>query len=119
MSDSLPDPTDVRDERIAALLETEPLDELTRARLVRTAMDASTPVSTPASESPWARRSRWIGAAAAVVLLGVVLVGVFARQQTSERFNDAGPRLAPSPTAADERAATPQAGPTDVASAFA
>ena len=103
MSDSPHDPTDVRDERLAARLETEPLDEVTRARLVRTAMAAS---AVPEPSSWWTKRSHWVGAAAVFVLLAVVLFGVAVRQQ-SETFNEAGSKLAPN-SASDERTASPQ-----------
>ena len=114
MSDSPHDPTDVRDEQLAARLETEPLDEVTRARLVRTAMAAS---AVPAPSSRWTKRSQWVGAAALVVLLVVVLFGVVARQQTSDKFNDAGSRLSSNDggSSSDERStqlALPASGST-------
>ena len=68
--DSRPDdsrPDDLRDDRLAALLAVEPLDDVTRRRLVRTALDGDAPAAgAPAS----GRRPRawWAAAAAAVVV---------------------------------------------------
>jgi hypothetical protein len=59
---------DARDERVAAWLEAEPLDDVTRRRLVTNAMRET-------SEKRDLHAARWIAAAAAIV---VVLVGVLA-----------------------------------------
>ena len=70
MADDRPD--DQRDERIATWLEAEPLDELTRRRLVAGAMQATAEApSSPPSRRAW----RWIATAAVIV---VVLVGALA-----------------------------------------
>ena len=76
MSDSPHDSTDQRDERLAALLQPAPLDEVTRARLVHAAMDASEAHTEAAQdETPRSRsRARWFAVAAAVVL--VIAVGI-------------------------------------------
>src|SRR3954451_15341355 len=81
MNDAPRDPTDARDERIAARLEAEPLDDLTRARLVRTAMAASEPgaAATARKRATSGSRLRWLGVAAAIVLVLAVGVAVFAR----------------------------------------
>jgi hypothetical protein len=55
---------DARDERIAGLLDVEPLDELTRHRLVSTAVRASAP--------PTTRVSRRLVAAAAIAAVAIV-----------------------------------------------
>ncbi|HEY7107030.1 MAG TPA: hypothetical protein VH986_11550 [Acidimicrobiia bacterium] len=65
------DDDDARDERMHELLEVEPLDELTRRRLVTTAVRAS---------APPARSRRWIAVAAVVAALvvagGVTLIAL-------------------------------------------
>jgi hypothetical protein len=62
-------PDDARDERLAAQLAVPPLDEVTRRRLVRTAVDTA---------MPGRRRGRWVAAAsvAALMLGGVVAAGL-------------------------------------------
>lgn len=62
--DTIPPGNDDRDERIAALLEVPPLDEVTRRRLVRTAVAAT---SGPRS------RAALIVSAAAALVVGVVV----------------------------------------------
>jgi hypothetical protein len=62
---------DARDERIARLLEVEPLDEVTRRRLVSTAVRASAPPMRRSGTEP-ARVSRRLVAAAAIVGVAVV-----------------------------------------------
>jgi hypothetical protein len=64
------DAPDERDPGIAALLDVEPLDDVTRARLVRNAVAAADAQPVPAHHR---RVTRWIAAAAASV---VVVVGV-------------------------------------------
>jgi len=60
-----------RDPQVAAWLEVEPLDDLTRRRLVSTALrETGEPAKGPS------RAWRWIAAAAAVVLVGGVTLAV-------------------------------------------
>jgi len=59
---------DARDERLGRMLEVEPLDDVSRRRLVRTAMQASEPAATP--------RRAWRLVAAASVVAVVVAGGV-------------------------------------------
>jgi hypothetical protein len=71
---------DARDERIAAALEVEPLDEVTRRRLVSTALDATELArsNVPTTAIPSGKKShaaRWIAAAASIV---IVLVAALA-----------------------------------------
>ena len=64
-----PMPPDARDERVAELLAVEPLDEVTRRRLVRGALERSTP--------RWSRFANVAAVAAAIVVgagIGAVLV---------------------------------------------
>ncbi len=85
MADERPD--DQRDERIAAWVEPEPLDELTRRRLVATALQtpAEAP-SPPASQRAW----RWIATAAVIVVVLVGALAVFTAQSGDEaRLSDA------------------------------
>jgi len=60
------DEPDARDERVAALLEVPPLDDLTRRRLVRSALAGAAPAAP-------ARGARFLRVAAVVV--GVAIVG--------------------------------------------
>ena len=59
---------DARDERLGRMLEVEPLDDVSRRRLVRTAMQASEPATTP--------RRTWRLVAAASLVAVVVAGGV-------------------------------------------
>jgi hypothetical protein len=107
MSDTPRDPTDERDERIATLLETEPLDEVTRARLVRNAMAAA-----PRAHS----KTRWLAVAAALVLVLAVGLAVVVRDDSSSKPTAA--RSAPAPE--DKAAGSPMAlAPERGSSAFA
>jgi len=63
------DESDARDPRIAAMLDVEPLDDLTRTRLVRNAVAAVEPQPATVHHR---RIARWVAAAAAAV---VVVVG--------------------------------------------
>jgi hypothetical protein len=93
-----------RDERLAGLLEVEPLDELTRRRLVGTALRASAP---PARET-----GRLIAAVAAATLLVAGGLGLLAvtddggsvptanRPQRAEEPLDRSTEAAPAPSAA-------------------
>src|SRR5262245_38435161 len=86
---------DPRDERMAQRLRVEPLDEVTRARLVRTAMAAAeTP---PAASAKWASRGRVLGIAAVLVVLLAVGLGVLVRNDDS----GSGPTAADAPKAAN------------------
>jgi hypothetical protein len=75
---------DARDERRAALLQTEPLDDVTRARLVRNAMAASEGEAAPQAGRvhPSSARVRWLAVAAAVVALVVAGIAVLARNDS-------------------------------------
>ncbi len=83
-------PDDRRDERLAARLEVEPLDELTRRRLVGRALEESAPVRS---------RPRWqpLAAAAAVVL--VVVTGLAVLLSGGDDGNPPEQALRPSGTA--------------------
>ena len=102
MSDEPRLPDDARDERLAALLQTEPLDDVTRARLVRNAMAASEGSAVP--QAGRAHRSsarvRWLAVAAVLVALLAVGVAVVARDDSGS-----GPTAARAP-----KAAQPQSG---------
>ena len=80
---------DARDERLAAWLEPEPLDDVTRRRLVSTAMRETRP----------SHAVRWIAAAAAIV---VVLVGGLALL-TANGGNDERQAATPVLTPGSER----------------
>jgi hypothetical protein len=93
-----------RDERLAGLLEVEPLDDLTRRRLVATALRASAP--------PARRTGRLVAAVAAATLLVAGGLGLLAvtddggsvptanRSQGEERPLDASTEAGPAPSAA-------------------
>jgi hypothetical protein len=85
-------PTGPTPEQVRGLLDVEPLDELTRRRLVTTAVRAAAP----------SRSSRWIAAAAVVVAL--VVGGVVALLATGGDDTSA-------PTALDQKSATPNTTP--------
>src|SRR5262245_27879283 len=106
------DVNDARDERLAARLQTEPLDDVTRARLVRNALTASEPEA--AATSGARRRSsmsvRWQAAAAAVVALAVSGVAVVARDDSDSAPTAArAPKTTEQPSSALE--VTPKAFP--------
>jgi hypothetical protein len=90
MADDHPD--DQRDEGIAAWLEPEPLDELTRRRLVATAMQASAPEAATTAASPPSRAWRWIATAAVIVVLLVGALALFTAQGGNQEtaLNNAG-----------------------------
>jgi len=84
---------DVRDERLAARLQTEPLDDVTRARLVRKAMTASEPEV--GRERRTTTRVRWtVAVAAALIVILVAGVAVLARDDSGS-----GPTAARAPKA--------------------
>src|SRR4051794_19763891 len=99
MSDISRDPTDERNERIAARLETEPLDDVTRARLVRAAMDAAaSEASSSAADAPRSRtRLRWLSVAAAVVVVLAVGFAVLARNDSDSERSAARTSRPPAP----------------------
>jgi hypothetical protein len=98
-----PDDDDRRDERLGEMLEVPPLDDVTRRRLVRRALDE--PSVSPAR----ARRAWAVVAAAAVVVVGVFAAAVVLRddggdttaadRDRTEKTNE------PTAGAADEEAA--------------
>jgi len=111
MTDAPPppgEPADTRNERLAARLRTEPLDDVTRARLVRNAMAASTPdaASQAGREHRMSTRTRWMAVAAVVVALVAAGVAVLARDDTG-----AGPTAAPAPKAAESHASPAERAP--------
>jgi hypothetical protein len=109
MSDSPRDPTDVRDERLAARLETEPLDEVTRARLVRTAMAATAETTTTSQPSRWSARTRWLAVAAAlVVVLAVGLAVVLRDNSGSEPTAARAPKTGASESGSRSAADSPE-----------
>jgi hypothetical protein len=71
MSDSPRDPTDERDDAVAARLAVDPLDDVTRARLVRNALAATESAAPGRADASAHTRSRtgWISVAAVVVVL--------------------------------------------------
>ncbi len=104
---------DARDERLAGseperlrgLLDVEPLDELTRRRLVTTAVRASAPPS---------RSRRWVAAAAAVVVLviggGVALLVAGGDDTTTPTaLNDLGKSATPNTTPPNATPGSPTA----------
>jgi hypothetical protein len=86
------EPGDLRDERVAERLRVEPLDEVTRARLVRTAMAGAPAAST------WSARTRGLGIAAALVVVLAVGFAVLARNGSDSGTTSTAARA---PKAAD------------------
>lgn len=95
---------DARDERLAGMLAVEPLDEVTRRRLVRGALDAAQPRSS---------RPRLAAAVsiAAVLLAGVVAVGITLSDDGGDRPTAAStPERERAPSDRVATTATPGAG---------
>ena len=82
---------DARDERLAQWLEPEPLDEITRRRLVSTAMRESG----GARDSRDSRAVRWIASAAAIVVVLVVGLALITAQGGSDDHDAATPVRTP------------------------
>jgi hypothetical protein len=98
-------PEDPRDPRTAEWLEVEPLDELTRARLVRTALTRSADTAHPVSRR--SRRTLTAALAVAAALLVVVVGGVALLRPGSGE--DSSPTAARAPSAPSAKGATPSA----------
>jgi hypothetical protein len=98
---------DTRDERLARLLEVDPLDELARRRLVTNAMRASAP---PAQRrSPVQARSRLAAAAAVAAIVVVGGLSYLALRGDDSTAPSASSALTTSPTSAESPAkASPQ-----------
>jgi hypothetical protein len=100
------DRIDARDDDVATWLAVEPLDEVTRRRLVAGALREAP--AAPRPERQPSRAWRWIAAAAAVVVLGVgALAVVTAEGGHDERVASRAPR-------SDRTALAPAAGVVDV-----
>lgn len=89
-----------RDRQVADWLEVDPLDDVTRRRLVSTALRES---DAPAKRPP-SRAWRWIAAAAAVVLVGGITLAVV----TSNGGNDEQQASTPVNTPKASDSLTPQ-----------
>lgn len=115
-----------RDERLAELLEVEPLDEVTRRRLVARALEVSATAGVRPDEG---RRWRLLAAVAAVVVVVVVGIGVLlavpggdggdtdvalrnGRAKSEQRATEPG-TSAGEDSAASAPAADPRAGPSE------
>lgn len=91
---------DARDPEVATALEVEPLDELTRRRLVTTALrETEEPAHRPS------RAWRWVAAAAAVVVIAVGTLAIV----TAKGGHDEQRATAPVRTPAAEGSAAPKA----------
>jgi len=107
MSDETPDTPDLpaepdrRDMRLAALLEVEPLDEVTRRRLVRTAV-ASAPARRP--------RLALIVPVAAAIVIGLI-VGAVLVNRPDDPTPTAAPVTGEAPRAAGQPAQQPAGAP--------
>jgi hypothetical protein len=86
---------DARDERLAGLLDVEPLDELTRRRLVATALRASAPA---ARGSGAARSRRLVAAAVAVGVVFAAGVGYLATRDDGSGTTTTASRDRSAPT---------------------
>jgi hypothetical protein len=93
---------DERDPQVTSWLEVEPLDELTRRRLVTTALrEADTDVPARRPSRAW----RWVAAAAAVVVVGAGTLAIV----TAKGGHDDRQTAAPVRTPAAEGSAAPKA----------
>jgi hypothetical protein len=102
---------DARDEQLAATLAVPPLDDVTRRRLVRGALDAlDDSDGTEVAEPPRERRS-WAPLAAAAVVILLVVVGIVALGSAgNDSTNNTAARNAErEPTAGTPAAGTPSA----------
>jgi hypothetical protein len=103
---------DRRDERLAELLDVEPLDELTRRRLVARALEESSPGRADPEPAETLRRGRWqpFAAAAAIVVVLVaglvVLLGGDGSDPPEQALRPSRPAEV-APRDADSRAASP------------
>jgi hypothetical protein len=81
---------DARDPQVARWLEVEPLDDVTRRRLVSGALRESTPGEHPTPRRVPQHLWRWIAAAAVVVVLvvGVALLGTGGGGDTTQASRD-------------------------------
>jgi hypothetical protein len=98
--DLTPDSPDRRDDRLAELLEVPPLDEVTRRRLVASALDGARPVAAPATGT---RSRRVLAVAAAAVAVVAVAAGVI---NAIDDNGGSGSRTVAGRTQEDERAHT-------------
>jgi hypothetical protein len=105
---------DARDPVVAGWLDVEPLDDLARRRLVSNALrETEATVAAPPARGP-SRAWRWLGVAAAAVLVVVGgLALITANRGSNTKFNDAGAKLSQTEAASPAESASPAAGPTD------
>jgi hypothetical protein len=117
------DARDQRNPELADALAVPPLDDVTRRRLVRNAVDAADTAesTTPGSTTPSSpgRRSWAPLAAAAVVILLVVAVGVFALARSGGDSSDTAARQGAKTPAAVAPTAAPTAGSAESSGAAA
>ena len=99
---SAPEPPDARDPRTAEWLAVEPLDELTRARLVRSALAESDAAPGPDASPGRNRTARFLAVAAALLVVLVAGIAVLVPRSS----NDSTPTAADVPAA---KRATPEA----------
>jgi hypothetical protein len=113
---------DARDERIRAALEVEPLDDVTRRRLVSTALAATADDSSASVTTTKSLAARWIAAAAAIVVVLVVAFALITAPGGNDEQQASTPPRSP---VAEQKAAgdtasssAPQAGTPSAGSAF-
>lgn len=99
-----------RDERLGAWLEVAPLDEVTRRRLVSTAVAAAAPDRRTPSHT-----ARWIAAAAAIVASLVVGLALLTAPGGHDEPRASTPAGTPAPSERSGAAAAPAAGLADSA----
>ena len=100
-------PTDVRDEVLAARLAVEPLDDVTRARLVRNAMEAAAEATTTNEPARRSARTRWLAVAAALVVVLAVGLAVVLREDSGSEPTAARGRRPAYPNPSRRRRAQP------------
>ncbi len=101
---------DPRDERLGAWLEVAPLDEVTRRRLVSTAVAAAT-----ADRRTPSHAARWIAAAAAIVVSLVVGLALLTAHGGHDEQRASTPTDTPAPSEQSGAAPAPAAGAADSA----
>jgi hypothetical protein len=100
---------DARDERLGAWLEVEPLDEVTRRRLVSTALASTSTSSTAVASSRPSHAARWIAVAASIVVVLVAAVALLTAPGGNDEQQASTPARTPELEQKSTGAAAPQA----------
>ena len=108
---------DARDERLGAWLEVEPLDEITRRRLVSTALASTSTASTGVASSRPYYAARWIAVAASIVVVLVAAVALLTAPGGNDEQRASTPVRSPAAEPKSAGAAADSAAPQAAAPA--